>query len=107
VTRELGTTQDEGTDEDAIKRLLRRRGLSVFAFDDNRLSTLKKAIDDDAPVIAWMYTRREDHWVVVYGYSDHHIWLLDPSLLKTVSCRQSKAEFKRRWSGYGMIIREK
>jgi ABC-type bacteriocin/lantibiotic exporter with double-glycine peptidase domain len=107
VTHELGTTSEDGTDEDEIKRLLKRRGLSVFTFNQKSTSQIENAIDSDAPVIAWMKTRREDHWVDVYGYSDEHIWLMDPSLLKTISCRQDKESFKRRWSGFGMIIRLK
>jgi predicted double-glycine peptidase len=103
----MGTDSEMGTGDEDIARLLRGKGLKVSTSHRKSIAVLKQAIDSGAPAIVWMKTRFEDHWVVVYGYSDDYLWILDPSLRKSYSCRQRKAVFRKRWSGFSMVVRRK
>jgi ABC-type bacteriocin/lantibiotic exporter with double-glycine peptidase domain len=108
VENELGTTS-EGTTEEAIIYLMRKRGLTVSIFRRSSphvkpVRSIERHIKKDAPVIAYMKTRTEDHWVVVYGYSYTSFLILDPSPKNTLGVKISRARFRRRWSGYGMAI---
>jgi ABC-type bacteriocin/lantibiotic exporter with double-glycine peptidase domain len=102
VHKELGTNED-GTSEDALKRLFRKRGLSVYEFKNPTLAKLENAIDRRSPILIHVSTRKIDHWAVVYGYDKGHIWVADPSLKRPL-CRQTRASFRSRWKGYGIVV---
>ncbi|MGD0037076.1 MAG: cysteine peptidase family C39 domain-containing protein [Bacteroidota bacterium] len=111
VQKEAGTTED-GTDEEMLIKLFRKRGLSVYEFEQRSLAKLERAIDRGSPILAHISTRIENHWVVVYGYDDDYIWIADPSLnvLKhpqRVWCRQTRSSFRNRWKGYGIVVGKK
>jgi len=104
VTNALGTSEGSGTKETAMKRLLRSRGLRISKVQGIR--GIERAIQNEWPVIAWMYNSAldEDHWLVVYGYTRSHIWVLDPSPRKTLGIQVSRAVFNRRWSGSAFSV---
>ena len=111
VQREAGTDEN-GTDPEMLKRLFRKRGLSVYEFEQRSLAKLERGIDRGSPILAHISTRAENHWVVVYGFDDDCIWVADPSLnvLKhpqRVWCRQTRSSFKNRWKGYGIVVGKK
>jgi ABC-type bacteriocin/lantibiotic exporter with double-glycine peptidase domain len=111
VQKEVGTDED-GTDPEMLKRLFRKRGLSVYEFEQRSLAKLERAIDRGSPILTHISTRKVNHWVVVYGYGDGHIWVADPSLNvlehpQRVWCRQTRSSFRSRWKGYGIIVGKK
>jgi len=109
VKSALGTNSDDGTTDAEILDLMRKRGLKVSIFrrrspHSKPLGSIERHIKKDAPILAWMKTRKEDHWVVVYGYSQTHYWILDPSPKNTLGVKVTRTRFLRRWSSYGMAI---
>jgi ABC-type bacteriocin/lantibiotic exporter with double-glycine peptidase domain len=89
----LGTTK-EGTDTGPILRLLRKRGLRVSIKKDATLRNIYEAIDNQWPIL--ISVDDGDHWVVIYGYSEDGIYILDPAL-KSLLCEWSAEEFGGRW----------
>jgi len=111
VLQETGTNED-GTDEEMLKRLFRKRGLSVYEFEQRSLAKLERAIDRGSPILTHISTPKVNHWVVVYGYGDGHIWVADPSLNvlehpQHVWCRQTRSSFRKKWKGYGIVVGKK
>ena len=108
VKKEAGTNED-GTESEPIKKLFRKRGLTVREFSNGNLSRLERAIDRNSPILAHISTRKEDHWVVVYGYDKDNIWVADPSLnvlkfSKRIWCSQKRSSFRKRWKGFGIVV---
>ena len=99
---ELGTTPDEGTDEKKIKRFLQSYGLRTRQMYFGTFRKLRRAIDYGYPVILWI--KKEDHWVVLKGYSDDAVYVMDPSAFSVP--RREWSTFKRKWRGYGIIVME-
>src|SRR5687768_8908152 len=90
VTKQLGT-DTEGTDAKQIRSLLRDRGLQPVVLKRPTIKSLKKQIDCGYPIIVSMDT---DHWAVVYGYGDGYLMLMDPSLGRTILCKQNTGKFR-------------
>jgi ABC-type bacteriocin/lantibiotic exporter with double-glycine peptidase domain len=103
VERALAT-DSEGTNKTAMIRLLRARGLRVSELRDNSVRTIERFIRRESPVIAWMGRGEENHWVVLYGYSRSHIWILDPAPKNTIGVRITRSSFHTRWGGYAIAV---
>jgi ABC-type bacteriocin/lantibiotic exporter with double-glycine peptidase domain len=102
VKKALGTTED-GTGEDEILELLREKRLVVKVIPRGTIKDICHAIDSSAPMLAYT-VKKHDHWFVIYGYSDSRIYMLDPSLKKSILCSKSKEEFERYWSGWCAVV---
>ena len=102
VSRMVHTTKT-GTSPTPMIQYFRSRGLSVSTFQRKAVGLIKRAIDKGCPVITSMKDQ-EGHWVVVYGYSRRHIWILDPAMKRILGTRQSVERFRARWDGYAMVI---
>lgn len=106
VEKLLGTDRD-GTSETAIYKLFRQRGLKVRLRKTATYSTIKESIIDyGAPFITAIDTKinpDKSHWIVVYGFSDNYIYVLDPAI-KRPFVRWKKKNFRARWDKEGAII---
>ena len=94
VIKALGTSIEQGTDTGPILRLLRERGLRVSVNKNAKLRNIYEAIDKQCPIL--ISVDDGDHWVVIYGYSDDAIYILDPAL-RSLLCKWSVVEFGGRW----------
>ena len=102
VDNELCAFQRGYASETAIYKLLRKRNLKVSRRLKANISTIKESIDEyEAPMLTTI--DGNDHWVVIYGYSQTNIYVLDSVLLRPF-VRWSKADFKARWDKWGAII---
>ncbi len=91
--------------ESAMFKLFRDRGLKISVRHNATLRTIKEAIDDyEAPLLTTIYDF--EHWIVVYGYSQSSIFVLD-SLLEHRRVKWSKEDFKYCWDKWGAIVYEK
>ena len=106
VEKALGMTRD-GTSQTSIIQLLRARGLRVSIIRKKSIRTIEKFFARECPIIAHMSGGDEDHWVVLYGCSRSHIWILDPSPRKTIGVRITRARFRQRWAGFGIAVSRK
>lgn len=103
VARAARTTE-YGTGVSDIRRVLKARGLVSKIIAAARLSDLKTAIRDGAPVLVGL---DGDHWGVVYGYSRTRIFLADPSVLRAVRVAVAKDDFRERWDRWAMLVAER
>ena len=98
VENELRTTW-EGTAISHIKRVLKKHGLKY-----RKIRVLKGAIDEGRPVL--ISTHKWFHYSVVYGYSDSHYFVMNPSLGKMGSwtCAVRKKNFKHMWDEWALEV---
>jgi ABC-type bacteriocin/lantibiotic exporter with double-glycine peptidase domain len=101
VEEQLNTDKD-GTAVSDIKRVFRQYHLNCRTLRD-----LKAAIDDDCPVLISLYDG--SHYSIIYGYSDSHIFVSNPSLnvltgYGSMRCAIPNAEFRREWDRWGIIV---
>ena len=105
VERQLGTTY-EGTSQTDIKRVLKERNLSYHMIRRRTLKTLRDAIDNECPIFISLYDGW--HYSVVYGYSDSHIFVMNPSLdftsMGSIWNAVSKPVFRKIWDRWGIIV---
>ncbi len=66
---------------------------------------LKSAIKADSPVIVSLYGNW--HYSVVYGFSDTHIFVMNPSLgeMGSIKCAIKIAEFREIFDRWGVVVR--
>jgi uncharacterized protein YvpB len=91
--------------ETSIYRLCRERGLIVSVRPYVGIKIIKESIDKYAAPILTTFNGI-NHWVVIYGYSDSHIYVLD-SLPYRTSVKISKQEFRKECRCGGTIIYKK
>ena len=105
VEDELGTTY-AGTPRTAIKRVLRKHGFRIRVNTDMSLRDLKSAIHAGSPVIVRLYDGW--HYSVVYGYSDRHVFVMNPSLgeMGSVCCAVRLNEWQRMFDGWGIVVKQ-
>lgn len=96
LKRQLKTDRD-GTGEDDIKRVLGMYRLKYHVEPRGSLGSVRRAIDTGYPVL--VSTVQEDHWSVVYGYSDRAVYESDSNPLKNWRRRVSVRGFQRQWGG--------
>ena len=103
VERQLGTTTD-GTSPSDIKRVLRNHGLEVKVNTKMGIRDLKAAIQNDSPVIVSLYDGW--HYSVVYGISDTHIFVMNPSLgeMGSIKVAVSKSEWRAMFDRWGIVV---
>ena len=102
VEEYLGPDEKVGTTETAIYRLFRDRKLKISKRDKANISTIKESIHEyESPMLTTI--NDYNHWVVVYGYSSTHIYVLDPVIFRP-SVKWKKEKFKSAWDKWGAII---
>jgi len=105
VEAELGTTY-AGTPRAAIKRVLRTHGLRIHVNTNMSLRDLKSAINAGCPVIVRLYEGW--HYSVIYGYSDRHIFVMNPSLgeMGSVCCAVGLDEWHQIFDRWGVVVKQ-
>ena len=98
LERDLGTDED-GTGEEEILNLFREKELRVRINPCGTIKDICRAVDSSAPMLA-STINKHNHWFVIYGYSDSRIYILDPSLKKSLLCSMPRKDFRRYWSGW-------
>ncbi len=101
VIKELGTNK-EGTDTEPILKLFIKNGLNVYVNEKAKLTDIYSAIDNNYPIL--ISVDEGEHWVVIYGYSDENIFVLDPSI-KSPFCAWSKKKFRECWDNWIAVIK--
>ncbi len=103
VEAELGTTY-AGTPRTTIKRVLRKHGFRIRVNTDMSLRDLKAAVAAGCPVIVRLYDGW--HYSVVYGYSDKHVFVMNPSLgeMGSVGCAIRFAEWRSMFDRWGLVV---
>jgi ABC-type bacteriocin/lantibiotic exporter with double-glycine peptidase domain len=100
-------TDEDGTSVRDIKRVFRQYHLNCRTLRKTGLRDLKAAIDDECPVLISLYDG--SHYSVVYGYSDSHIFVSNPSLniltgYGSIRCAIPKSEFMKIWDKWAVEI---
>jgi ABC-type bacteriocin/lantibiotic exporter with double-glycine peptidase domain len=106
VEADLGTTY-AGTPRTAIKRVLRKHGLRIHVNTDMSSRDLKSAINAACPVIVRLYDGW--HYSVVYGYSDRHVFVMNPSLgeMGSMKCTVGLADWRDMFDRWGIVVSHK
>jgi ABC-type bacteriocin/lantibiotic exporter with double-glycine peptidase domain len=102
LLKELECHPDKGTTVHAILRAFRMRGFSVQRNCHMNMRDLKKAITSRHLVLAHV---DGDHYVVAHDFNEEHIYVADPSIVRLLGRRQTHAEFRKRWTSWGLIVR--
>jgi ABC-type bacteriocin/lantibiotic exporter with double-glycine peptidase domain len=92
IKESLNTTESDGTDTKQILNYLMKNGLDVQVNDNGTISSIQAAIGNGYPAL--ITVDDGDHWVVVYGYSNDGIFVVD----------SSRSRFLNQW-GYGEFIK--
>jgi hypothetical protein len=92
---DLGPDEDNGTDEDEVGRVFRNAGLSRRTI--RTVGALERSVEAGAPVFT--IQARGKHYVVVFGFDDDDIWLLDPSNFGEL--KVARAVFEEQWKYKG------
>ena len=99
-------TDEDGTAVSDIKKTLKKFGLECRTLRKPSLKELKAAIDEGFPVL--ISTWSDIHYEVVYGYSNSHIFVMNPSVdvngVGRLSCAVPKAEFIQAWDRWGLKV---
>lgn len=103
-----GTTKNNGTDDKAIARVLKKFGLTAKIQNNTNLSDVQRYLDKNIPVIVDWFTRgRKDypdsavadgHYSIVVGLDKKYIYLQDPEIGKIRKLAQD--DFLRVWFDY-------
>jgi ABC-type bacteriocin/lantibiotic exporter with double-glycine peptidase domain len=107
VKRSLDTNED-GTAVSDILRVFRQRGLSCRIIKNAGLVDVKKAIHNGWPVLVSLYDGW--HYATVYGFSEKHLFVCNPSVdtqnMGAIFCAVPKRKFSRMWERWCIIVRE-
>jgi len=105
IKESLNTTETDGTDTKQILNYLISNGLDVQINGKGALSSIQVAIGNGYPVL--ITVDDEDHWAVVYGYSNDGIFVLDSSRSRFLN-QWGDGEFIKRWDdNWIAVIKEK
>jgi ABC-type bacteriocin/lantibiotic exporter with double-glycine peptidase domain len=105
IKESLNTTETDGTDTKQILNYLVKNKLDVQINGKGAISSIQDAIDNGYPVLITI--DNGDHWVVVYGYSDDGIFVLDSSRNRFLN-QWGYGEFIERWDeNWIAVVKEK
>ncbi len=106
IERKFRTTW-EGTDASDIVKVLRSCGLVVRTYREMGLREIRKAIDNEYPIIVMLFDGW--HWSVCYGYSQDHIFLMNPSInfliMGSIFCAVRKDRFRKQWDRWALGVK--
>lgn len=104
VACELRTDED-GTSVSDIKRVLKRHGLNYRTISARTIRDLKTSIDQGYPAL--VSTHHGWHYSIAYGYSDAHIFIMNPSLgtMGSFLCAVRKNKFRRIWDRWAVVVK--
>ncbi|MGA2624141.1 MAG: cysteine peptidase family C39 domain-containing protein [Bacteroidota bacterium] len=93
-----------GTTVDDIKRVLRENKVAFKELKKATLKDIRRAIDENHPVL--VSVGEDSHYCVVYGYSDTHVFVMDP-LITSLKCAIAIKEWRERWDRWGLVTSKK
>ena len=86
------------------KPSMKKNDLEVVINRKTSLSDIKTTIDNGNPLL--LSIDNGDHWMVIYGYSDEGIFVLDSSK-KRILNHWGIAEFMKRWDeNWAAVVKE-
>lgn len=103
LTQLLGTDPDSGTPVNNMLSVFRRFELKVSRKTNMLFPELKKDVAAGRVLLVHL---DGDHFGVVHGYDDTHVYLADPSVLRAPFRTTSKAAFLKRWTRWALSVRE-
>ncbi|MBN1299830.1 MAG: hypothetical protein JW995_01340 [Melioribacteraceae bacterium] len=93
IKNSLGTDK-EGTDTEPILEYLSSMKLKVEINEKSNLESIRNNINENNLMI--ITVDEWEHWIVIYGYSDDRIFVLDSNKLNLLNSMNIK-EFLNRW----------
>ncbi|MDZ7762895.1 MAG: cysteine peptidase family C39 domain-containing protein [Melioribacteraceae bacterium] len=87
--------EEDGIDTNPLLNLIRSNGVKVTVNKNADLDDIKEALIERKPVL--ISIDEGEHWVVVYGFSEDRIFVLDSSLYSSIRCSWTYEEFLDRW----------
>lgn len=87
--------EEDGIDSNPLLNLIRSNGVKVTVNKNADLDDIKEALIECNPVL--ISVDEGEHWVVVYGFSEDRIFVLDSSLYSSIRCSWTYEEFMDRW----------
>lgn len=87
--------EKDGIDTIPLLNLLRSNGVKVKVNKNADLDDIKEALIERKPIL--ISIDKGEHCVVVYGFSEDRIFVLDSSLTSSIKCSWTYEEFLNRW----------
>jgi len=101
IEREL-QTDHTGTSLGAMERVFKKRGFKCWIIRKLSLKQIRDYIDADSSVLITTLDRWR--YAVVYGYSEEHVFVVDPSVRCNLFCRIPKKRFlEQQWDKWMMV----
>ncbi len=85
----------EGIDTEPLLKILKNFGCTVSVNIKANISDIVKSVNERKPIL--ISVDDGEHWVVIYGYSNSSIYVLDPSIFSSIKCRWEIKTFLSRW----------
>ncbi len=105
IKESLNTTETNGTDTKQILNYLINNGLDVQIYEKVTISSIQESISNGYPILITI--DEGDHWIVVYGYSDDGIFVLNSSRSRFLN-QWGYGEFIKRWDeNWIAVVKEK
>jgi len=90
---------EDGTDDRALRRVLRARGCVVA--EVRSWAAARRALAAGRVLIAGV---DGDHYAVWHGLSDTRVFLADPSIRRMLGRTQAVKLFRRRWDRWALAV---
>lgn len=87
--------QKVGIDTDPLLNILKSFGAKIYVNENAELDDIKSAIIERKPIL--ISVDEGEHWVVIYGFSEDRIFVLDSSLHSSIRCTWTYEELINRW----------
>jgi ABC-type bacteriocin/lantibiotic exporter with double-glycine peptidase domain len=75
ILQQLGTSKEDGTDTEPIINLFKSKKLKIEINESATIDDIREAIDHNFPMLITI--NEWEHWVVIYGYSEERIFIID------------------------------
>jgi ABC-type bacteriocin/lantibiotic exporter with double-glycine peptidase domain len=85
----------DGIDTEPLLSILKANGVKVTVNKNADIDDIKAALIERKPIL--ISIDKGEHWVVVYGFSEDRIFVLDSSLTSSIRCSWTYEEFLDRW----------
>ena len=97
----LGTSKEDGTDTQPIINFLIANKLKVVINDRSSIKDIEQSIEQGQPMLITI--DKWEHWVIVYGYSQNRIFLMDSNKKRFLNS-MSRSEFEQRWDDNWLAV---
>ncbi len=101
IESSLGTSKEDGTDTQPIINFLCANNLKVVINDRASIEDIEQSIEQGQPMLITI--DNWEHWVIVYGYSQNRIFLMDSNKKRFLNS-MSRSEFEQRWDDNWLAV---